>query len=168
MGFTNKVQYLTALFRLLPFGLLALYYGVHGLAIKSKTDSLYKVSGEIVYSGTKRIFSKLTNKRDNAFIIQVADNNYDTITCYTFVTVDIDKLKVLEGIKGDNITVWFNHEIDNLIEQVEYKNQLLVEYSGHRILYLFFVLLGGGYTLITLLYLIKYPEHLIKSKKDKE
>ncbi len=167
MGFTNKAQYLTALLRMLPFGLLALYYGIQGLAVKTKVDSLHKVSGEIIYSGTKSIYSKQSNRQKEAFVIQINDNYYDTTECHTFVTVDRDKLQVLEGIKGDYITVWCDPEIDNLIEQVEYKNQLIVEYTGHKFLYLFFVLLGGLYTVVTLLYLIKYPEHLFKGKRGK-
>lgn len=167
MGFTNKGQYLTALLRMLPFGLLALYYGIQGLAFKTKADNLHKVYGEIIFSGTKRMFSKQSNRQKEAYVIQISDNYYDTTECYTFVTVDREKLKVLAGIKNDYIAVWCDPEIDNLIEQVEYKNQLIVEYTGHKILYLFFVLLGGVYTIITLLYLIKYPEHLYKGDKGK-
>lgn len=167
MGFTNKAEYLTALLRLLPFGLLALYYGVNGLVVKTKVDSLYKVAGEIIFSGTKKTYSRLSNTYDNAFVIKVADNNYDTVVCCTFVTVDREKLKILEGIKGDYITVWCDPEIDNLIEQVEFNNQIIIKYTGHKFVYLFFVLLGGLYTVVTLLYLIKHPEHLFSKKTDK-
>lgn len=166
MGFTNKTQYLTALLRMLPFGLLALYYGIQGLAVKTKVDSLYKVSGEIIYSGTKSIYSKQSNRQKEAFIFQIRDNFNDTIQCYTFVTKYRGKLQVLEGIKDDYITVWCEPELDNQIEQVEYKNQLIIEFTGHWFVYLFFVLLGGLYTVVTLLYLIKYPDHLFKGKKD--
>lgn len=82
MGFTNKAQYLIALLRMLPFGLLALYYGIQGLVVETKISSLNKVAGEVVFNGTKNIYSKLSNMRKDAYVFQINENN-DTIECYT-------------------------------------------------------------------------------------
>ncbi len=162
MGVKDKSGYLTALFRLLPFGVLALYYGIQGLVYKTSTDSLYKIHGEVIYAGTKTIQSKRTSTYKDAFVIEVSDNRYDTIECYTFVTVDRKALQVLEGVKGGEIMIWVDPESDNLIEQVKYNGRLIIEFNGAYYVYLFFVTIGIVYTVITLIYLISYPEHLFK------
>ena len=71
MGFLNKATYFTALLRLLPMGLLALFYGANGLINKSSIEDLYKIEGEILYYGVTDIYSHTTQKIKKAYVIKV-------------------------------------------------------------------------------------------------
>lgn len=165
MGLLNNATYLTALLRLLPFGLAALFYGGNGLINNRTADSLLRVDGEIVFSGVKKIYSE--SSLLEGFVIEVVDNKNDTIYCHTFGFTYIEKLMFLTGKKNDNISIWVDPEINNTILQVSFNNQLIIKYGGRIYLYLFFLILGGIYTFITVGYLIKHPEHLFKKKKNR-
>jgi hypothetical protein len=167
MGIINKIQYLKAFFRMLPLGLISLYVGINGFINETKLSRFNKITGKIIYCNTKRIYSKISRTRDDAFVIQVVDNNFDTITCHTFVTTFRRKLRNLEGFSGRKISIWYDTELENSIKQIEYNQQLLIKYSAPILVHFFFTLLGGVYTILTIMYLVKYPEHLFGSNKKK-
>lgn len=160
MSYFNKAEYLSALFRMLPFGLGALIIGANGLLSKSSPDSLEKVTGSIIWYGYKDIYIKSSHDIDNAFVLDIS-NKSDTFEYHTFATNYIEILKEKKLSKGNKITVWGDEKI---IAQILYNNELIIKYDGNKWLYVFFLLLGIIYTTITLLYLIKNPAFL--SKKD--
>jgi hypothetical protein len=136
MSFLKKASYVTALTRMLPFGLIALYFGVNGLINKRTADSLCKIEGEVVYAGIKKFYSEGTYM--DAFVIDVVDNRFDTISCHTYGIKHWDKLTVIEDHTHENITLWVEPEIDNLIVQVQFGGKIIIKYSSDTFLYLFF------------------------------
>jgi len=165
MGFLNKATYFTALLRLLPMGLLALFYGANGLINKSSIEDLYKIEGEILYYGVTDIYSHTTQKIKKAYVIKVLNKKNDTITCHTFVRNYIETFKYSKFEQGKYITIYVDPVIDNTIMEVSYNNEEIIEYNGGLLLYIFFLIIGLIYTVITLGYLIKHPEHLFKKKE---
>lgn len=166
MGFLKKASYVTALTRMLPFGLIALYFGVNGLINKRTVDSLYKIEGKVVYAGIKKFYSEGTYM--DAFVIDIVDNRFDTISCHTYGGKYIEKLDASNVLLHDDIILWVNPDIDNSIKQVVYKGNMLIKYRGSIFLHLFFLILGGVYTFSTVWYLISHPEHLFKKEEKIE
>ena len=166
MGLLNKATYLTALLRLLPFGLAALLYGGNGLINNRSADSLLQVDGKIVFSGVKKIYSE--GSLLDAFVFQIEDSMNDTTSCFSFYKGYKEKLHFLVNKNGEHITIWVDNKNGNEIMQVKYQNQLIIKYDGRIYLYLFFLILGGIYTFITVGYLIKHPEHLFTKKGKRE
>jgi len=123
MGFLNKASYLKALFRMLPFGLAALFYGGNGLINNRTADNLFKIEGKILFSGIKKLYTN--GSYLDAFVFHIVDNRFDTISCHTFGTSYIEKLMILNGKEKEYITIWVDPEIENSIKQVMFKNQLI-------------------------------------------
>jgi hypothetical protein len=160
MGFINRVSYLTGLFRMLPFGLIALFFGIRGLVKYQTVEKYQKIEGEIIYSGIKKIRFKDTYM--DAFVLELADENSDTIQCYSYYKGYHSIAKELRTKIGDDLTVWVNEDLKNEIIQIEYQQELLIEYNGATGLYLFFLFIGVVYSVVTLWYLVTHPEHLFK------
>jgi hypothetical protein len=161
MSYFNKAEYLTALFRMLPFGLGALIIGANGLLSKSSVDSLKKNTGTVVWYGDKVIYTEDFHKYEQVFVVQIKDS-IDTLRFHTYATAYREALISKLPKKGEKVTIWAKE--NKRIEQVQYKNDLIIKYTGYTGVYVFFLLLGIIYTTITLLYLIKNPAFL--SKKD--
>lgn len=166
MGLLQRASYITALIRMLPFGLIALYFGVNGLINKRTADSLCKIEGEVVYAGIKKFYSEGTYM--DAFVIDVVDNRFDTISCHTYGNKYIEKLDAINVHLHDDIVLWVNPDIDNSIKQVVYEGYMLIKYRGNVFLYLFFLIIGGLYTFSTVWYIISHPEHLFKKEEKIE
>ena len=126
MGTREKTRYLYALLTTLPFGILAFYYGIEGLATKTNVNNLHKTFGIIVFSGEKEIPSKAAKGMNDALVLSIK-KGFDTIECHTFVTVNKEKLQSIVGQVGKNVTVWFDSELENQIEQVEFENRIILQ-----------------------------------------
>ena len=167
MGFLKKASYLTALIRMLPFGLIALYFGVNGLINKRTADSLSKVEGEVVFSGVRKVYSH--RHYIDAFVLKVLDNRLDTISCISFYKGDIKRMDNTKIVIGSNIKVWVDqNDVSNEIQQVYYNEAIVIKYNGNIFVYLFLLIIGGLFTFSTVWYIISHPEHLFKKDEKKE
>jgi hypothetical protein len=156
MSLRDKTRYLYALLYTLPFGILAVFYGVQGMVNKSNVNNLPKISGHIFFSGQKQMYFKYAKGTVNAFVITIINKN-DTVTCNTTVTDDINILTTLPEKTKKNITVWYDPDIENKISQVEIENKIILPYYSPFMLYLGFTIVGVIFILAVLIYVISNP-----------
>jgi hypothetical protein len=146
------------------FGIGGIVLGFNGLINRCGIDNLYQTKGEIVSSGNKVIYVRDFKKFKNVYVIQVFDNRNDTITCYTYVEKDREKLDLIKFEKGAFITVWTDPE-SMRIEQVRYNNEIALKYEPPYWVYVFFLILGIAVTFVCIGALINQPKEIFKGKK---
>jgi len=156
MTIRSKIRYLNAKFSLLPFGIIALLYGSTCLFTNTNINHLKHIEGKTVFVGEKDIPSKSV-KTPHAGTVIIVENEFKTVQCNTFVTVDCEKLKCIYGQVGKKVKIWYDPSIDNCIKQVEFENKIILEYSAPYIAYLIIVVIGIIFTIVPILYLIQNP-----------
>jgi hypothetical protein len=159
MGFFDRTSYIRAIFRTLPFGLAALYFGITGLI--TSEESLPKYSGRVqdVYMG--QVFDEVIDKYTKTLQLKIENGEKFKTTITEYINIIKNNIAV-----GDTIVVWTGKD-NNEIYKLVCNNNLLIPYDPTTWVDIFFLVIGIIYSVLAIGYLITTPEDLWGGDKEK-
>jgi len=160
MSIFDRTSYLRALFVLLPFGIVFLFFGIRGLA-ERETD-LVQYNGVInnVYLGIR--YNENIDEYMEAIHIEIVDNES---IFRTYIAKHIERLKHSIN-KGDTVTLWTRSQNYRIVK-LQRGEELLIPFNSTTWMDLFILLIGIVFTLLSVVYIIKHPEDLWGGDKEK-
>lgn len=164
MSIFNRTRYLRTLFIILPFGLLAMFYGIKAQFDLPKEEELIKKSGIVLRTGVKKEYSDIYETVVNTEQLFLENHsNY-----YNFNRKKDYELFKKSFNKGEKVTIWLNPKSElKTIRQFSKNGKVLLRY--HRIDIAHLILAGFGFIaiIISLIYAFKHPEDFWGGDKDR-
>ncbi len=155
MGFFDKTRYFRAIFQMLPFGLLAMYFGIDMQVSLPKKKELIEINGVVVKIHVTNEYNENYERYVDVWYLFLLEHTkgYEINLKKDYHLINAN------FIKGDSITIWIN-EKTNLIRQFSKRDKMLLKYSRIDYPGILFTLFGLITVIVSIGYIITSPEDM--------
>lgn len=157
MSIFDRTRYIRAVFVILPFSVLALFFGIKSQFDLPEIKEMLKVDGIYLKTSSVREYNKNYEVYINVYRVYIKGSKKS----YAFNKPKDYELFKSSVQKGDNITIWVNtNNSFPAIRQFAKNDKILLKYK--RIDVAGLILAGFGLIafVISVLYIFKHPEDI--------